>query len=163
MWACLWYRLDAEMKNHLEYQKITTTFLALEELLTYALKHKSDQRKVKTNKVQLRNMNHGGTGDRSNKRHRSVDGRTDAQKKTSGPAQHTNPPVTMENYNNLTVFRHMNEELRAFLKARNGCTYCRQINVDANHGTPRECGERSRKAKAEREAQHGKKDFPKRR
>ena len=136
--------------------------LALEELLAFALKHKSDQRKVKTNKVQLRNMNQTNGDDRANKRHRSVDAKT-THNKRSATTSTNNPPVTMENYNNLTLFRHVTDELRAFLKARNGCTYCRQINVSADHGTPTECGERSRKAKAEREAKAGKKDFQKRR
>ena len=54
---------------------------ALEELLTFALKHKSDQRKVKTNKVQLRNMNQTTGDDRANKRHRSVDAKTTHNKR----------------------------------------------------------------------------------
>jgi hypothetical protein len=69
----------------------------------------------------------------------------------------------MENYNNTTLFRQVNDELRAFLKARNGCFYCRQINVGPDHGTAAECGVRCRRAKAEREAREGKRDFPKRR
>ena len=147
-WRTLWFHIDREARSHLEYQKITTTYPALNALQIYAQDKRSDDRK-KIHAKALRNYDQDQKKrkDRSSSAGPSRDRkRVDAPRvDRSNSTTMDDTKVTMANYNCFETFKKLTPLLRAFLEQHKGCTYCRKLNVNANHGSAQDCRDRNMK------------------